>query len=174
MGDGTSEPPLDPALARERFTALFGVSQDDLIRQGIDLDEYVKRNIHTAVERIPAGHEEEFGISQSITTGVAWAKAGVRAYYPLFATLGCLFVSLIPGVMHIVGLVAAFVCFAPWPVFMVKMQIARRRYVAACRVDGVDPRSSHPLFLLFVRLGLMHDRGKRDHLSTEPPSADST
>lgn len=133
--DGSTDYVYDEGQDRE-FEARFGVSPKQLQEQGIDpatyvLDQIARRGRDISPSRPLAG-------APSSVLAVAYTGWGMRGYYAIFVGLGFLALSKLAPV-HWVGLIGATIAGLVAAYMVVMMQIYRRRYVRACRAEGVQP-----------------------------------
>ncbi len=121
--------------APDVFTRLFGVSEQELRQNGIDVGEYVAKHASKAVR-----NEKRMAF--------IWAKApkseqakhepslwGMRAYKLMFSTFAILLISLIPALhaakgvllgVCVLGVCAVFVCLFRYYMLILRSRRLRR------------------------------------------------
>lgn len=119
----------------ERFMQLFGVSQDDVRRRGIDPGVYAREHIHHAMK----DRKKWPGIiPESNQYAILWTRWGFRGFVAMFIGLGFLFLSHISAI-HWEALGAADLDIIAVLACYVLMLRYRHEYVRACRHEGIVP-----------------------------------
>lgn len=97
----------------EEFRKIFGISAEKLQAQGIDPDEYARKNIRSAVRDKKSRAR---WMSDERNYDLLWSRWGLRAFIAMFVVLGLLIVQkAIPklgsilDVMEVIGLIAGIV-----------------------------------------------------------------
>ena len=135
-------PDIESVAKEQRFQELFGVSEDDLVRQGIDPGQYVLKNLSKVLEG-DESKAELFGVPKSSVLLSKSMKWGWRFYEALFAGFVPLLiiaakptvpVKVICGSLAVIALVIA--------VWMMSRQFGLyRKYKEACEGEGIEPET---------------------------------
>ena len=134
--------PTDPTPEREgardpadMFQQVFGVSEDDLIRQNIDPAEYARQNIRRALNDPDTASRVLSPSDQLWRVQMRWGRRGFAA---LFVSIGFLALSHVHPV-HWLSIIAAALVVIGALVMNVLVIKYRHQYVEACRKEGVEP-----------------------------------
>jgi len=92
-------------LARQRFAAVFGVSEAELIARGVDPGEYAATHIGDAMKHLDT---RKLLLSRSTNESLTSNRLAWRAYVAIFVGFAFLFVSLVRP-LHWFGIAAASV-----------------------------------------------------------------
>jgi hypothetical protein len=141
-----SEPEVVPdarvVTRQQNFQMLFGVSEEDLVSQGIDPRKYVRKNL----AKVLAGDE-----SKAHLYGVPWSSAllsesmgmGWRFYRLLFVGLIPLLVlAAKPPVFIKAGCLSLAFAALVLALWAMRRQICLyRKYKESCRSEGIEPET---------------------------------
>jgi len=116
-----------------KLKALFGVSEEELVRRGINPDEYARRNIRRVLKD---KHKQEQVLSRSMQLKLRWTQYGWWGFMCLFATAGCLFVTKVPSLWW-PAFGGACACFAVALYFGMLFYRYRFLWKRACRDEGI-------------------------------------
>ena len=117
-GEELDPPNEDPS---DTFTQVFGVSEEELRRRGIDPADYVRRNAGKAVRNEKRMASVWAAASQSAQARHQSLLWGLRAFYVMFLTIGILILSTFAsGMLNTVALGLAVVAGCAVFVLIVK------------------------------------------------------
>ena len=129
------------ADGRSGFEQVFGVSEEQLRASGIDRQEYVRETLDEWRED-PALRAEHLPGTESAILRSEWVRGLTRGWVSIFLGFVPLLVFALTQHDHVVHLIAGGVAIAAVVVVIVvigRTVPARRRYVRACRQEGIDP-----------------------------------
>jgi hypothetical protein len=116
-----------------RFARLFGVTEEELINQGVDPSEFARQNIHNALK--DQGNWD-LVLPKSNQYGILWTRWGLRGFVAMFIGVGFLAVSKFQP-LHALGISLAYAMLLVSLVAYVLMLKYRRMYIAACGDEKV-------------------------------------
>ena len=131
--------PSDSQRARQEqtFAQLFGVTEEELVRQGIDLDEYFSAHIGEALKD---RRKWDLVLPKSQQYNMLWPRWGFRAFLAMFVGFGFLALSEIPAV-HWPAIGAAAAIFVVVLIMSVMMWTYRAKSARASRTEGANGRT---------------------------------
>lgn len=130
----------DGALARQRrlFESTFGVSEDELVRHGIDPTKYARDHIS---EELRDDDKAKNLLPESQRLMLRSLRFGRSFYSCLFLGLALLFVLAAkpqPWLRVVVLVLASFAVVAAFACLVAQIRLYRQ-YVQACHIEGRSP-----------------------------------
>ena len=137
MTDG----PVDTPEANERlaqskkFAKLFGVTESELIKQGIDPTDYAKQHVRSALK-----NKKNWNIvlPKSSQLAMEWTRLGWRGFIAMFFCLGFLAISKISN-FFVLGIVGACIMWIVAGSLTYLTLKKRSEYIRMCRKEGIKP-----------------------------------
>ncbi len=145
--DPQSQPDKESEIQKEKFVQVFGVSEEQLISQGINPDEYVRENIRKALQD---KRVRELLLPPSSELGRLWRRWALRGYMGMYIGIGFLALSIVHD-LHWIGIALAcmmliFVIYT----YMMSLKY-HHKYVRACEQEHINPNRHNPFYPFFNR-----------------------
>ena len=129
------------ADARSGFEQVFGISEEQLRASGVDRQEYVRQTLDEWREDPALRAEHLPGYPESAILRSEWVRGLTRGWVSIFVGFVALLIFALTQHDHVVHLIAggvAIVAMVAVIVVIGRTTPARRRYVRACRQEGID------------------------------------
>ena len=142
MDEDVGADDVTQADARSGFEQVFGVSEEQLRASGIDRQEYVRETLDEWREDPALRAEHLPGYPGSAILRREWVRGLTRGWVLIFLGFVPLLIFALTQHDHVVHLIAGGVAIAALIVVIVvigRTVPARRRYIRACRQEGIDP-----------------------------------
>ncbi len=118
-----------------KFFQTFGVSEDELIRRGIDPGVYARDHIREALKN---ERTMKSILPSSYQYGILWTRWGWRGFVSMFVGVGFLALSKFSPLRWEAIAGAYLMLLIAVATYVVALRY-RRRYVQACRDEGREP-----------------------------------
>ena len=118
-----------------KFFQTFGITEDELIRQGVDPGVYAREHIGKALKN---RRTMEVILPSSYRNGILWTRWGWRGFVSMFVGVSFLALSKFPP-LHWAAIGGAYLMLViALATYLVALRY-RKRYVQACREEGREP-----------------------------------